>query len=206
MRSETKVERKIRIPSRQTGETCSLTIEGFSKEEYEKVIGAIESGRYYVSVIDGKFVAHSVFEELPDPIEDKEMYPFWRACKPHNQQVQSILFEEYEHSTDTGYSPSISISSLCGYYYTKENYEKYARRLESYGFYQLRSKREDDGKFWENWYLPSLFLAKGDLEDAIKGIKDEKQQLKIALKFLSRKIQFGSLDVSSQRMCMVIED
>ena len=103
------------------------------------------------------------------------------------------------------YSPSITIQGLCGYNYTEENYKWNAEKLESYGFQCLRSRRGTDAKFWELWFLPGLWCSKGDLEANVKRGKDDKEELKIALEFLRHKVSFGTLDVSNQRMCMVLD-
>lgn len=52
---------------------------------------------------------------------------------------------------------------MCGYGYTKDRYKVEVGKLESWGFECCRSRRGDNGKFWELWFLPYLRAAEGDL-------------------------------------------
>jgi hypothetical protein len=69
----------------------------------------------------------------------------------------------------------------------------------------LRSRRGDDGRYDEAWYLPGLYQAKGDLYDTVKEIKNEKKQLEKAVSFLCANVSFGTLDTSTQRAAMVVD-
>lgn len=94
----TPTEEKIRVVS-QGGMPGAVSLEGFSKESIEKFLAAMNSAAYYVQVKDGKLVAIPTWEELPKPTEDKTMTPFWRR---HTESKQPELFDEFEHSKDTG--------------------------------------------------------------------------------------------------------
>lgn len=102
---------------------------------------------------------------------------------------------------------------------TPENYVRESEKLTSYGFIQLRSKREEDGGYWEIWYLPGVWCAKGDLKKIVDDIttkaktwedphgrRKDKECFKAVLEFLRRNASFGTLDVSIQRLCQVWED
>ncbi len=192
-------EEKIRVIS-HGGREGTICIEGFSKDNMEKMLAAMNAGAYFVKAEKGKLIAIPVWEELPKPTEDIVMTPFWRR---NTEVFQPEIFDEYEHSPEKGYSPSISISSICGYNYSEENYKYTAEQLESFGFTCLRSRRGADAKFWEIWHLPGLWQAKGVFAANINRGKDDKEKLRIALEFLRHKVSFGSLDVSSQRLAMV---
>lgn len=194
-------EEKIRVTS-HGGYDGSISLTGFSKEGLEKMLASMQSGAYYVQVKNGKLIAVPTWEEIPRPTEDKTMTPFWRR---HTDSKQPELFDEYEHSKQKGMSPSISIQHLCGYNYTERGYIWEAEKLESYGFQCLRSRRGGDAKFWEIWFLPGLWSAKGDLGENVKRSEDNEEKLRIALEFLRHKVSFGTLDVSSQRMAMSME-
>jgi hypothetical protein len=103
-------------------------------------------------------------------------------------------------------SPSFMISHLCGHYYTKEGYKREADKLESYGFSCMRSRRGENGRFWENWYLPGVWCAKGDLAEKLKPIKDSNEKTQEAIRFLMRNVSFGSMDMTQQRAAMVTPD
>lgn len=181
-----------------------ITISGISTEDRERVEGCLKSGAYWLRVCDGKLEIVPSWEQLPDPVQDEEMLPFWRKqTKSEVRQNQPRLFEIerlYEHS-----SPSISIQHLCGYGYSPERYKTYATKLESYGFECMRSRRGLDGKYWEIWFLPGLWSAKGELKNVIDSPPSKKEALQVALDFLARNISFGTLDVSVQRLAAVLE-
>jgi len=199
---ETEVQEKIRITSTGRGSENSISLTGFSKENLEKMIASMTAGTLYVRVEEGKLFSIPAKEELPKPAEDASMLPFWRR---HTGATQPEMFDEYQHSKEKGYSQSISIQHLCGYNYTPERYAETAEKLESYGFECLRSRRGSDAKFWEIWFLPGLWCAKGDLATEIKRGKNDEEKLRVALEFLRHRVSFGTLDVSNQRMCMLME-
>lgn len=191
----------------------NITLSGIPKSDEERVYGALDVGNYWLRNAGGQIVLHPAYEPLPRAT-DVEMLPFWRHPTSHEKANGYTLFEMEE----IGFSSySISIQHLCGYYYSEEAYKRYANILESYGFACMRSRRGDDGKYWEIWYLPMLLLAQGDLGETIESHKKAmratpgfdplnadvgKKLLKIALELISRNVQFGTLDVSVQRMCM----
>ncbi|MEK7611909.1 MAG: hypothetical protein AAB407_01035 [Patescibacteria group bacterium] len=175
------------------------------EQEVDLVQGMV-NGHQWITVQDGRIQSTPTREELPCPTEDENMLPFWRR---HQESDESHRMEQLTFVDDLQgiYSPSFSIQHLCGYYYTREKYEQEAVKLESYGFQCLRSRRDVSGRYWEIWYLPSLFSsAQGELKETIKGLKEEKAQTARAIQFLCRNISFGTLDVSIQRAAMTMDD
>jgi len=160
-------------------------------------------GLHYVTIEDGRLKSQDTRIPLPDPIEDKEMLPFWRK-QPWVDGVQQKIME-FEKCSMTHTFPSITIQHLCGYGYSDENYKRQAEKLESYGFEQLRSKRGEDGKYYELWYLGSLILAEGALKDFLESA-GKRGQIKKAVDFLCRTVSFGTLDISVQRAAMQVLD
>lgn len=185
-----------------------INIHGLVDGETELIEGAV-NGHQWVTVKEGRIVAQPTYKPLPGPTEDEEMLPFWRARREGTSEMRQFLLDPDE-SLDH-HSPSILISSVCGYDYTPENYRCETEKLERWGFICMRSRRDSDGHFWEFWYLPSLYLAKEELKDALQSKKDsageptESIKMERALSFLSRNTSFGSLDVVVQRMAMVAE-
>jgi len=190
----------------------SATVEGLSFEEVKKLEGSIVRGAWWIRGSEDGLETASVFEEIPNPVADETMIPFWR--RP-SEEVQLRLQEiRFESDRDDVCSPSILIQSLCGYNFTPERYQKTAERLESFGFIQMRSRRGNDGRHWEVWYLPGLWASDGDLRDAIDGVDEgdtpqnrDRLKLEAAIEFLSQNPRwgFGTLDVATQRLAMVIE-
>ncbi|EKE24906.1 MAG: hypothetical protein ACD_5C00359G0001 [uncultured bacterium] len=156
----------------------------------------------WVSTKGGRLEVAAKKKDLPKPTEDEEMLPFWRRQVPGSYQLELFKVAVPKYS-----SPAIIIQSLCGYNYTSENYKYTAELLESYGFECLRSRRGNDGKYWEVWILPGLWSAKGELEKALHGLDlGSKKILERAIKFFCRNVQFGTLDVSFQRAAMPVPD
>lgn len=175
----------------------SVTIAGLSRKEVEGLL-AMVAGACFVGVKNNQLEVFSKLKDLPGPVDDQVMYPFWR--KPSQEEIsQQSLFDTYVFEETSRHSdPAIFISHVCGYSYTKEKYKMYVEKLESYGFECMRSKRGIDAKFWEFLYLPSLSFAKGDLKNHLKQKKDIQE----ALDFISRNVKFGSLSVSTQKLAM----
>ncbi len=183
----------------------SVTISGLTKEESEKIQGAIRVGNFWVRVVDGKLEAVSAFGQLPDPIADEKMLPFWEEPFLSIEESKKLIHknivldkERLEHKYS---SPSIYIEGLCGFSYSIEFYRQEARKLEAWGFECLRSRRENDGRYTEKWYLP-LFCARGALATAINKKEDASEKLKAATEFLRHAVHFGSLSVSVQVLAL----
>lgn len=190
-------EEKVRVASYGAG---SITLTGLSPESIELVQGAV-LGANYISFKDKKLISVPAWKELPSPTEDKEMIPFWRTATVEEKselKVSEINFEPLsEHS-----GPAVTISNLGGPNESPEKYQQYAKMLESYGFDCLRSRRGLDAKYWELWYLPCLSSAKGDLEDSFRGkmLTKNTEKIKHVKNFLSKKIVFGTLNISVEKM------
>lgn len=181
-----------------------INISGLTKEDEEKLLGMI-CGRWWSKGYQGKLLFSSGFEEPPNPVVDEEMAPFWRRPTPNQAALGQMIFDPdgvQDHS-----SPSIYIGSLCGYNYSPDNYRAVATKLEEYGFYCLRSRRGNDGKFWEVWYLPGFWSAQSEFKTVLEGVRTRpaKDQIATATSFLCCNVSFGTLSVVVQRAAMVLE-
>lgn len=187
-----------------------ITIGGLTQDNIEKIMAAINSDAYYIRISEKKIEAVPRYQPLPSPMEDSTMLPFWRmATKEEVGQFE--IFGDDACNNEVYYSPVIIIQGLCGYYYTPEKYKYYAEKLVSYGFDCLRSRRGEDGKFWELWYMP-LFLARGELGTKLSLVNESETEerknakLKMTVEFIREEIQFGSLDVTVQKLAMATPD
>ena len=183
---------------------CEIT--GLTKEEIDLVYGSIRGGHHWIRRGgDGRLEHVPSYEILPDPVVDKEMYPYWRR-----QEVEESIQMQLtcEGSVPDGHHPSISIQALCGYYYTEKNYQKQAELLTGYGFECFRSRRSNDGRFGEIWRLSGTFAAKGELEIAINNSRsrNEGERTKIAVEFLRTHAVFGTLNLDVQKLAMPAPD
>lgn len=180
----------------------SVSITGLSRKEVENLL-AMVAGACFVGTKNNHLEVVSKFKDLPGPVDDPVMYPFWR--KPKNEEIAQIsLFDDFVFEEISEHScPAIYISSICGYFYTEAKYKLYVERLESYGFECMRSKRGADAKFWEVWYLPGLWSAKGDLKN---HLTQNSKDISVALKFIGGRVEFGSLSVSIQKLAQRIPE
>lgn len=211
--------KKISIGSYSSGQDSnSVHFTGLTKKEADQLIGAVR-GLSWFGVKEGRLEVSSRYLPLPDSVQDEQMLPFWRQFS--NTPVQGEFLEKIfeDMSDDVIYLQHIMIQSLCGYNYTPENYANEAEKLLSYGFIQTRSKRGENGCYWEMWYLPGVWAAKGHLKEIVDGVtakakswedphgkRKDKECFKAVLEYLRRNVSFGTLDVSVQRFCMVRDD
>jgi hypothetical protein len=180
-------------------------------EEAEVLRASLLGGHHWVRRgTDGRLQYVPSFESLPGPVTDEEMLPYWpKPTKGETSQVDLFGFDVSTEASLQHASTSIYISSLCGYGYSAESYKCEADKLTSWGFVCMRSPRDThNGQYWEVWYLSCVYSAMGQLKESIaqSGSKSPEEKFKQTLEFLSCNSSFGSLDVSMQRMAMVMED
>jgi hypothetical protein len=196
-------ERRVRISSTQRKpDESSISLTGLTPQEAERTEGMIH-GQWWVRGKDGRLEFHPTRESPPDPTED-DMLPEWRNPR-QGADIPELQMEllDSEREWDSQ-SSSIIIQHLCGYNYSPEGYKRNAEGLERCGFFCMRSRRGDDGRFWEVWFLPGLWAAKGPLNEAIRRVLKDKQ-MEAALKFIPTYVSFGTLDIAVQRMCQVLD-
>lgn len=194
---------KLMVGLRSAGR---FEIRGLTQREGELVEGSILGGHHWIRRgSDGRLENVPSYLPLPDPVVDEEMYPFWRKLEQGEVIQPKLVSSGY---LPKGYGASISIQHLCGYYYTKENYRKQAEKLTKFGFVCMRSRRGDDATFWEIWYLPGVWAAKGELEIAINDSKetDLMKKTEVAVRYLGNHVSFGTLDCSVQRLAMPVPE
>ncbi len=193
--------------------TTEITFSGIPKDKTDHMQG-VTTGQYWMSVIGGQITFVSAREALPEPAADEDMLPFWRPLRASGcvqLEMKELVFEPEARNE----SPSFMVKHLCGYNYTPEAFRQNVARLTSYGFECMRSRRGDDGKFWETWYLPGAWAATGELRTAIDqhmkrvDITDyslrTREETKALIEFVRNRVLFGSLDVCHQRLAMVLD-
>ena len=184
-----------------------VSITGCTRDESDDLVSAFAVGSKWVRVSDGRLESQYAKHPLVAPYDDDDLLPFWRTQQQQEDSrrtLKSLHTLAGEQESLENRSPHITIQHLCGYEYTHERYKSCARTLERFGFECLRSRRGHDGHFWEIWYLPGLWAAKGTLAEAI-GKGKVSEQIERAVRHLLDTVSFGTLDVAVQRACMVIE-
>ena len=189
-----------------------MTITGLTRTEVERVEAVVRGQSWFRTTEDGRLEFQPTMNPLPGPADDEQMMPYWSPAdtrsdrkkeKTRRRLVQVDL--DFNAEVDRFFSPSFTIQHLCGYSYSPENYRRQADLLESWGFECLRSRRGENGQFWEMWYLPSLICAEGELKKVVGDIRGVEAADK-AVSFLCRKAQFGTLDLLTQRAAMAAPD
>lgn len=186
-----------------------IKFDGLDSKELELMQGAAHGHQWVTVSPHGRLRAIPTYKELPPPVEDQMMMPFWRPAIP-DVETQLEMFDF--GPKDVGLIPSIIIQHLCGYQYSHENYARQARTLQHFGFECLRSRRLPSGQFHEMWLLLSLYSAKGGLKEAIDTVSSRRNKanhdhtrLKAAIDFLCRNVRFGTLDVTKQCAAMTVD-
>jgi hypothetical protein len=207
-------KKKIRVTSSKHGRNNEneVSIGNLTPEE-TNTIEAFVLGSCWIRVSeDGRIERRERFEKLPDPISDPYSPPKWISAIDWTKEAPFLvnpipaLPEEPKPSYE---DPGFIVRYLCGYNNTPYEYE--ARKLQSYGFECLRSRRGPDGRFYEIWFLPSRYFAKGELEDAIdlrtskNGESEQSSKTSVVVNFLCNHVSFGTLDVCYQRAAMVVD-
>lgn len=185
----------------------AVTFSGLTKEEAALLIG-LAAGTQWIRVWHGRVEALPVYQQPPDPVQDPILPNGWQGggAKFHLDPGPARL--DIRHfCAKPALCPSIVIQHLCGYGYTPERYKKIAVDLVRWGFDCCRSRRGQNGRFWEIWYLPSLWTAQAELKEAMGDLSGNTEvSLDKAIRFLCRTIAFGTLDVNVQRAAMTMDD
>ncbi|MCK9558100.1 MAG: hypothetical protein M0R50_08695 [Candidatus Cloacimonetes bacterium] len=200
--------KKIRLACENYGVRgeCSATIDYLLKEELD-AMKAFTLGSCWIRVSeDGRIERYERFATLPPESEDPAIPPKWIPLTDWTKEApflcNPVVSLPDEPKTEYGY-PSIIIHGLCGY--NNVPYADEARKLQSYGFECMRSRRGRDGKFWELWYLPGVWHAENGLKAAMEKETNERNKAKAAIDFLCRHVSFGAIDLCYQKAAMVIE-
>lgn len=192
-------EKKIRMFS-SGGRDGEFSLRGLKPEEIENMEGMLHNHFWVTVNHDGRLETIRRKELVPGPTEDEDMLPFWSRHKSGAVQTELFETEDFKHRF-----PSIVIQHLCGYGYTPERHKDCAQQLESYGFECMRSRRGENGRYWEIWLLLGPWSAKGELGKAVRRNK-KKDELDVVIDFLCRYVSFGSLDIMVQRAAMSMDD
>ena len=190
------------LHSQQPGKS-NITLEG-TKEEID-IIRAMLVGKHWVSVRGEKVETVDVFKALPPPEDDPMIPPKWQTefgSLPDRfaPDLQDQIPEESRGGTWT--SASFYMSHLI---YPKRDIPK----VQDWGFECLRSRRGDDGKFWEVWYLPGMWAAKGEMKKHLETLPKDmawEKRTETTCHWIAQRVIFGSLNVVVQRMALANPD
>ncbi|MDO8582467.1 MAG: hypothetical protein Q7R63_00525 [bacterium] len=187
---------RVHLSSRSASQ---VTVAGLTGDEPDKLEAAIAFGASWIRTNPdtGRFVSVSTTNLLPDPMNDDDMLPYW---EPHPETDGITEMERYNDDFQSQ-NAGVMIQHLGAYSASKEVWRHEAAKLTSYGFVCMRSPRGADGRYWEGWYLPSLYAAKGDLALALTNVPAE-GRLDRVISFLCQHCHVGTIDAITQRAGM----
>lgn len=148
----------------------------------------------------GKLEVSDRFKPLPSPIDDPHIPPQWQS-EIGLGNIPAEWAPRIRETIPKDYGWALPHYYMSHIFNTKENIPK----LQDWGFECMRSRRGADGKFWETWYLPGDWAAKGALREYIETLEHNmhwEQKTKLICHWLAERIRFGTLDVSVQRMAL----
>lgn len=139
--------------SSQTKRSGEITLKLEDYEDYQKIEGVL-NGNTWMRQVNGKLEFRGAFEPL-DYSPDPDVEDIWR---PRQTELfpPVIKIKEKEES-------GIYVQHICGYN-GREVYQERAKLMEECGFECLRSRRGKNGRYWEIWYLPGKWAAKGPIQ------------------------------------------
>ncbi len=206
------------------GDSGSITISG-TRDEIDQVRAMLTGASRLVMTDEGP-QSIPVYLPVPDAVEDPMIPPKWAIKMPpvgkatladlaraEGAVKPPMKVREDLQPNEGWHMPAFIVKHLVAYNSAVTTYKAEARKLYFWGFECLRSRRGADGKFWELWYLPGTFAAKGELADVVKKAeqqtKDEPARWlavsRAVIDFLCKNCHFGCADVTVQRAAMVIE-
>lgn len=152
-------------------------------------------------------VSIDAFRASPEPQDDPLIPAQWQRSEGTIAPGSARLIDHLPPE-EGWHDPSFIVQHLCGYGFTPEKYKGVAVQMQQLGFECLRSRRARDGHFWEIWFLPGAWAAKGELADALKAIQglDWRQTTEVVLNYLRKHVSFGTADVCVQRLAQVMCD
>ena len=148
----------------------TVTLRG-TKEDIVRLAGALQYGMKWIRMWpNGEIETSDVYAMPPSPIDDVELQNIWQFDPlPEGADVQMKLLRDDPKMQEpksewSKKHRSLYLQSIQGYA-GRDAYVSRAKRLMEAGFICLRSRRGDDGKYWEIWYLPSPCCGRGPLKD-----------------------------------------
>ena len=187
-----------KTPGRGMAGDYEITLSG-TEEEINKIRAMLLGTVWITGWGEGKIKTVDKYDQVTH-FDDPLIPPQWQS------EFGSVPPKWAETLTDddkTGWhSPNFYIKHLFG-----EN-KAYAK-VQSWGFECMRSRRGEDGKFWEAWYLPGDWAAKGELAKYIAtlGPKIEwHEKTRLICHWIAERVCFGSMEVAVQRMALANPD
>jgi hypothetical protein len=167
-RYETAGTRTLRVTSvkhNQKDDHGEITITG--KEADIRNLELMMMGVKWARLSEGCIDVSDAYHDLPEPVDDPKLKDHWPqepTVTPGSRFEMFIDDPERAKQARSGLdNRSINVSGIQAYA-PADVYAQRASMLEEAGFFCMRSQRDDTGKYWEIWHLPSPVFAKGPIE------------------------------------------
>lgn len=209
-----------------------IDIHGLDNKELDLMQGAMH-GHHWVTCKDGRIENVPTYKQLPGPTEDEMMLPFWRRPQ-EGVETQLSLFslepmpdwcspcitiqhlcgynytaERYRHEAENltrwGFMCLRSQRNLSGEYWEQwylplwAAQEELKQAIDAQDPYFLQRNTVEE-------FLRDTFTIPKEKPYVEKTDKNRlKREIDVAVRFLCRNAQFGTLDVSIQRAAMTVD-
>ncbi len=189
------VKHDERPPVKWTSQSPSdgkMTITGLTAKEFQAVQQFLQ-GTSWIRCVDGRLAACEAHNTLPEPEDDPLLSEHWKAG------ATLKTFGEVPEVWDA----RIMIHAVGAGARLKRDAQNSIKIAWQMGFECMRSKRGDDGKFWEVWILHGTWQAKGilkDFKDSLEKTLSVRQRVDAMAEFIAQRsgLRFGSMDVLVQ--------
>lgn len=158
---------------------------------------ALSIGNCYVAVVDGRIRTWQMYETPPTPKADPIIGPHWNKAPGNEIKVGAVPTGEGWHT------PTI-------YVHHPQN-EKAVETLESYGAICLRSRRLEEGKYWETYVLHTWRLT-GRLKEHVDELEKKlgsklswSARAEVIARYVAKTAQSGSVDIVIQRWALTCD-
>lgn len=171
---------------------CEVRIELTDRRESAAFEAALSGARWITGGPCGELIQAPRY---PTPVVEPDP-----IVGPHFTATRQVSYLPNDVTPDAGperLEPAVYVSHLCGYNYSDENYRRASSWMESAGFACMRSKRGEDGKYWEIWYLPGPFRARGPIE----GVKTSNEIARL----VCQSVTPGRVDLGGASWAMAID-
>ncbi len=211
----------------------NMSLSGLEPSEIEVMRGAMH-GHSWVRCKDGRIQHVPSYEPLPDPVKDDMMLPFWRRPGA-GQETQLSLFSfepvpvwaspsiTISHLCGYNYSASnyaVQARKLMrwGFVCMRSQRENSGEYWEKWYLPGLWAAKEELREAIDS--LDPYIQERNTVHEFMRDVlgpprkkrrppktqkSKQKKELEVALSFLGRRVEFGTLDVSVQRAAMAIE-
>jgi len=191
------------ISSRVKGDESTIEISG-TEEEINGIRAMLLGKHWIIGGSKGKLLTVDYYHQLPPPEDDPLIPPKWQTeFGSLPDRFAPDLQEQMPDDCKGGWcSPSFYMSHII-------NAKTDMPKIQDWGFECLRSRRGDDGKYWEVWYLPGSWSAKGELKRHIETLSKDmawEKKTESICHWMAQRVIFGSLNVVVQRMALANSD